>query len=100
MRGGRRPRMAGIALGVCACLLLAGIAAAGARRAHEPTTVFAGTTGNDSELVKTLPISRHSGGEKRVVMSLRPSDLPRFRQGDALKISSEFQTTNTCVDHT
>lgn len=54
------------------------------------------TSGSYSERIKKLPITRHAGKEKRVVMSLGPKRLPRLRRGDRLKLSSEVQVTLNC----
>ena len=55
------------------------------------------TTGNHSELVRTIPITTAEGSGRRVVMSLGPRRLPRLRRGDELKLSAEVQVTTTCV---
>jgi hypothetical protein len=55
------------------------------------------TTGNRSEIAKTIPITARAGAEPRSVMSLRPRKLPRLRRGDELKLSAEVQVTTTCV---
>jgi hypothetical protein len=59
--------------------------------------VIAASTGNDSELVDTLPITRRAARKPRVVMSLGPSDLPTLRRGDRLEASAELQVSDTCV---
>jgi hypothetical protein len=61
-------------------------------------TVFAETTGGNSELVELLPITHRPGDDPRVVMSLGPSDLPPLEQGDTIKVFAEVQVTTTCVD--
>jgi hypothetical protein len=93
-------------------LLVAGaascaIAAGSLLRPQEPSaspgganqTVFAATTGEHSELVDVLPVTRRPAREPRVAMSLGPSDLPPLEHGDTLKVFAEVQATNTCVDH-
>jgi hypothetical protein len=55
------------------------------------------TTGDRSELARTIPITRRSGGSPRVVMSLGPRKLPRLRRADQLKLNAEVQATTTCV---
>jgi hypothetical protein len=61
-----------------------------------PPLVRVATTGNDSELVKTLPITRRAGAEPRVVMSMGPNALPDLAAGDLLDLSAEFQVTDNC----
>lgn len=56
------------------------------------------TSGNHSELVETLPITRRAAAEPQVVMSLRPSALPRLAGGDKLRLSAELQVTGNCVE--
>jgi hypothetical protein len=100
------PRQGFLIAGTAICALAAGSLdadelSASQRTAHRAAAaVVAATTGNDSEMVRTLPITHRAGRKPHVVMSLRPSDLPRFEQGDVLKVSAEVQTTNTCVDRT
>jgi hypothetical protein len=55
------------------------------------------TTGNESERVKTLRITRESGAEKRVVISLGPSGLPDLAPGDRVRITAELMVTTNCV---
>ena len=55
------------------------------------------TTGNESERIKILPITRESGAEKRVVMSLGPSRLPDLARGDRVRITAELMVTTNCV---
>ena len=54
------------------------------------------TTGNDSELVKTLAITRRVGAAPRVVMSLGPKTLPDLASGDLLEMTAELQVTVNC----
>jgi hypothetical protein len=54
------------------------------------------TTGNHSELRETIPISRRSGGERRVVMSMGPALLPDLVAGDRLTVTAEVQATLDC----
>jgi hypothetical protein len=54
------------------------------------------TTGNSSERVKTLPITRDAGDAKRVVMSMGPHQLPDLEPGDHVKLTAEFQVTGNC----
>ncbi|MCA1481751.1 hypothetical protein, partial [Bradyrhizobium sp. NBAIM08] len=52
------------------------------------------TTGNDSEVTKTLAITRR--GEPRVVMSMGPELLPGLAEGDLLELTAEMQVTTNC----
>lgn len=54
------------------------------------------TTGDHSELVKTLPITRNSGASRRVVMSIGPRRLPDLEQGNRVGVTAEFQVTGNC----
>ena len=72
------------------------IAAAAGAGAGEPPQVRVATTANNSELVKTLPITRRAGAEKRVVMSMKPGPLPDLATGDRLRVTAELQVTNNC----
>jgi hypothetical protein len=56
------------------------------------------TTGNHSELVETIPITRSSKKKvQTVVMSLGPEDLPDFELNDRLLVNAEIQPSTTCV---
>jgi len=84
-------RRAGLALLVAVAVS----ASATAAPARGPLVKVA-TTGDHSELVKTLPITRQSGAAKRVVMSMGPHQLPDLEQGDRVRVSAEFQVTGNC----
>jgi hypothetical protein len=57
------------------------------------------TTGNHSELVETIPITRSSKKKvQTVVMSLGPDELPTFLAGDQLRVNAEVQPSTTCVE--
>jgi hypothetical protein len=56
-----------------------------------------GTTGNRSERVHTVAITRRAGVAERVVISLGPRKLPRLRAGDRLAVRAEVQASTTCV---
>jgi hypothetical protein len=88
---GRRVAIATVALGA-----LAAAPAALSRPAGEAPAVEVATTGNSSERVKTLPITRDPGRAKRVVMSMGPNQLPDLERGDRVRITAEFQVTGDC----
>jgi hypothetical protein len=54
------------------------------------------TTGNDSERVKTVPITRSARARPRSVMSLGPATMPDLERGDLLRVSAELQVTTDC----
>jgi hypothetical protein len=91
----RRPAYAG----ALALLAIIGAAAAVAAPAagHPARPVRAATTGNNSERISRLPITRSQGAVRRVAMSLGPGKLGRLRRGDKLKLSGEVEVTTTCV---
>ena len=83
---------AGVAIAATAILA---VAAGGAGGAPGPSVEVA-TTGNDSELVKTVAITRRAGRRPQVAMSMRPGRLPDLARGDRLRASAELQVTNNC----
>ncbi len=87
------------ARGLAAGLVVAAALTALATASAGGPAVRVATTGNDSELVKTLPITRRPGREPRVVMSMTPAALPDLREGDRLELTAEVQTTNNCNYH-
>jgi hypothetical protein len=91
-------RWAGAAL--AALLLLALAATAGAAKRgtvpNQPKTELK-TTGNDSELIESVPISTKPNQAERVAMSLGPEELPRLRAGDRIRVGGEVQVSTTCV---
>ena len=54
------------------------------------------TSGNGSETRKTIPITRRSRADRRVVMSMRPRSLPDPKAGDRLVLSAELMVTLDC----
>jgi hypothetical protein len=59
--------------------------------------VLVATSGNRSETRKTIPITRRSLAERRVVMTMRPRNLPDPKAGDRLVASAELMVTVDCV---
>jgi hypothetical protein len=51
------------------------------------------STGNRSELTKTIPIGRRANAKRRVVMSLGPGGLGELRDGDALYATAEVEVS-------
>lgn len=66
--------------------------------AEATSTVFAAATGDHSELVGVLPITRRPAQAPRVAMSLGPADLPELEVRDTLYALAEVQATTTCSD--
>jgi hypothetical protein len=96
MGAGSSGRRRVAAIGLAACCALAAPAPAGAQPARGGPVVRVATTGNSSELVKTLPITRRPGAAERVVMSMGPRTLPDLQAGDRVRITAEFQVTGDC----
>jgi len=72
-------------------------ASVGAGLLEKPPKAKLATTGNDSELLPAVPISKKPGARERVAMSLGPDKLDDLATGDRLRISGEVQISTTCV---
>jgi hypothetical protein len=72
-------------------------AVAGAGILPKPPKAELATTGNASELLKTVPIGTKQNAKPRVVMSLSPDNLEPIAAGDRLRASGEMQVSTTCV---
>lgn len=81
-------------LAVLACLALA--PAAGAQLPSS-SKVKVATTGNRSELVDTIPVTKKPQVSPRVIMSLTPGQLGAIQDGDQLEIGSEAEITTDCL---
>jgi len=97
----RRLKLAGtgLRLSTVVAVLAGGLAAASTgavEGAERDPRVRVATTGNRSERVKTLPITRRPGTERRVVMSLGPRRLPDLIRGDRVRITAELGVTTEC----
>jgi hypothetical protein len=55
------------------------------------------STGNQSELVESIPITQSPKKSQTVAMSLDPADLPDFEAADQLRVNAEIQPSTTCV---
>jgi hypothetical protein len=56
------------------------------------------TSGNHSELVEKIPITRAAGEVETLAMSVGPDeDLPPFSPNDLLRVVAEVQPSTTCV---
>ncbi|MGH7605814.1 MAG: hypothetical protein ACREME_00615 [Gemmatimonadales bacterium] len=51
------------------------------------------TTGNKSELKKTIPIGRRADDKREVVMSLQPGNLGDLRDGDRIDATAEVEVS-------
>ncbi len=65
-----------------------------------PSTTAAtyATTGDDSERLKAIPISRKPGKLDRVAMSIAPDQFNPIAVGDRLRVNGEVQVSTTCVE--
>ncbi len=82
---------------IAAALALAALAfCAASAPGAEPDRVRVSTTGNNSELVDRIPITKNAGVKRRVVMSLGPDRLHQLRPRDRLRVSAEVQLTVNC----
>ena len=93
----RRSRIKALAAGT----LIVGILFAGAlpSAADTPTTLEVSTSnGSPPELVKTIPLSRHPGAKKRVVLSVDPPDLGTVQPGDKIEATGELEVSVTCLE--
>ena len=84
-------RVAGIAL-----VLTLFIGLGQAESAGDGGSVRSFSTGDNSELVKTIPISRKRGAEQRVVMRIPASRFDGIEAGDRLLAGAEVEVT-TCL---
>jgi hypothetical protein len=87
-----KPVLAALAA-LLACLAVA--PAAGAQDAAA-SKVKVATTGNRSELVDTIPITKKPQVSPRVIMSLTPDVLGALQNGDQLEINAEAEITTDC----
>jgi hypothetical protein len=79
-------------------LTIPAVATAGLLQAPKPGEPVVATTGDDSELLRKIPIARTPGARDRVAMRLNPDTFEPIRQGDRLRVSGEVQMSTTCVD--
>jgi hypothetical protein len=92
-RGKETRRIVAIAL---ASIAVPAVAAEARPQPADGPLVRVATTGNGSERIKTLPVTREPGRAKRVVMSMSPRTLPDLERGDLVRVSAEFQVTGDC----
>jgi hypothetical protein len=53
-----------------------------------------------AEIPETLPIRGRPGRGGKVIISLRPGDLPGLQQGDQLEVTAEVEVTTDCLRRT
>jgi hypothetical protein len=63
-----------------------------------PTAAIYATTGDNSELLNAIPVSKQPGKLDRVAMSIAPDQFDPIQVGDRLRVSGEVQVSTTCVD--
>lgn len=96
MRRGTAKWRAGCAL-IAAGALAAPAAATAQALDEPPPKAELATTGNDSEVVKSVPIVPAIGSEDRVAMTLGPDQLKRIHRDDRMRVGGEVQVSTTCV---
>ncbi len=91
-------RAVAAALTVCAvCAAATPLAATSHAQGGSPHVLVA-TTGNDSELRGSIPITRKPGKRPRTAMSMGPGSLPSLSSGDRLKATAELEVTTDCYE--
>lgn len=85
-------------IGIATCSLLALLWLAPFTNAAAGSRVKVASTGDHSERVERLPISRNEGRGAEVVMSLPAGKMGGLKGGDDLRVSAELQITVDC-DH-
>lgn len=86
-----------LAFALAVALAIVGAAASAPATDRLPPLVRVATTGNGSERVDTLPITRRPGARERVVISMRPPRLPSLAVGDRVRATAEVQMTGNCT---
>lgn len=84
------PRLARLLLAVCVSMLAP---AASAAMAQVGGSAIAATSGNDSELMGSIPIAKRAGEEQRVAMTIPPERLGELRAGDRLEVNAEIEVS-------
>jgi hypothetical protein len=97
-RGRTRRGTAALALAVCVLALGLPFKLGSAVAQSDSARVLVATTGKDSELRQSIPITRASGMKPRVVMSMGPALLPSLASGDRLQAPSEVEVSTDCPE--
>ena len=103
MGGPTRTRLAAPKLAAIAALIALATFAAPAAATKAPivpstTAATYATSGDESELLNAISISKRPGKLDRVAMSIAPDQFDPIQVGDRLRISGEVQVSTTCVD--
>jgi hypothetical protein len=91
MRGGRLS----LAAAIMGLVLGVGHGAASEERQRLRPDLDAVATGDRSELVKSIAITRSARASRAVVMSLK---LPHLADAERIRIAAELTVTNTCIE--
>lgn len=65
----------------------------GTATAQADEAVIAASSGNDSELIESIPIGKRSGHKPRVAMTIPPQRLGELRAGDRLEVNAEIEVS-------
>jgi hypothetical protein len=95
-RDTRRCPRAAIATATAAAASLILTAGAAGGPSSESATVLVSTTGDHSELVRSVRITNPTERARRVVMSMGPSQLPSLAPGDRLHLTAELEVSTDC----
>jgi hypothetical protein len=87
-------------LGALIALALFAAPAAATKAPVVPSATAAtyATSGDNSERLKGVPISKRPGKLDRVAMSIAPDQYDPIQVGDRLRVSGEVQVSTTCVE--
>jgi hypothetical protein len=92
------PKLAFAALFISLVALTAPAHATKAPVLPSTTAAVYATTGDNSELLRGVPISKKPGKLNRVAMSIPPSSFEPIQVGDRLRVDGEVQVSTTCVE--
>src|SRR3954453_6560890 len=100
MGGPTRMFHAALGLALVASLMAFAAPAAATKAPILPSTTVAtyATTGDSSELLRGIPISKRQGKLDRVAMSIAPDQFDPIQVGDRLRVDGEVQVSTTCVE--
>jgi hypothetical protein len=85
-----RTRSSRLFLTLALVMLALGTTAAGAQAGDG---VIAASSGNDSELLESIPIGKRQGQKPRVAMTIPPERLGELRAGDRLEVNAEIEVS-------
>ncbi len=99
MAGNWKQSLTARVIAIAAIAAIAGVAPVLAAQSDErqlragEASLRTGTTGNDSELLKTIPIGNRLSSKERVVMSMQPGQLGDLADGDRLDATAEVEVS-------